>query len=35
VWVFKEGDLVGRYQYRYEKLGFRVGDSLYFGKGEF
>ncbi|ACX74207.1 conserved domain protein [Fibrobacter succinogenes subsp. succinogenes S85] len=35
VWVFKEGDLVGRYQYRYEKLGFRMGDSLYFGKGEF
>ena len=35
VWVFKEGNLVGRYQYRYEKIGFRVGDSLYFGKGEF
>ena len=35
VWVFKEGTLVGRYQYRYGKLGFRVGDSLYFGKGEF
>ena len=35
VWVYKEGELVGRYQYRYEKLGFRVGDSLYFGKGEF
>ena len=35
VWVFKEGALVGRYQYRYGKLGFRVGDSLYFGKGEF
>ena len=35
VWVFKEGTLVGRYQYRYGKLGFRVGDSLYVGKGEF
>ena len=35
VWVSKEGTLVGRYQYRYDKLGFRVGDSLYFGKGEF
>ena len=35
VWVFKEGTLVGRYQYRYSKLGFRVGDSLYLGKGEF
>ena len=35
VWVFKEGNLVGRYQYRYEKIGFRVGDSLYFGNGEF
>ena len=35
VWVFKEGNLVGRYQYRYEKIGFRVGDSLYLGKGEF
>jgi hypothetical protein len=35
VWVFKEGILVGRYQYRYGKLGFRMGDSLYIGKGEF
>ncbi len=35
VWVFKAGDLVGRYQYRYEKLGFRIGDSLYVGKGDF
>jgi hypothetical protein len=35
VWVFKEGNLVGRYQYRYEKLGFRLGDSLYVGKGKF
>ena len=35
VWVFKEGTLVGRYQYRYGRLGFRVGDSLYVGKGEF
>ena len=35
VWVFKEGTLVGRYQYRYGKLGFRMGDSLYLGKGEF
>ena len=35
VWVFKEGTLVGRYQYRYGKLGFRMGDSLYVGKGEF
>jgi hypothetical protein len=35
VWVFKEGKLVGRYQYRYDKLGFRLGDSLYWGKGEF
>ena len=35
VWVFKEGTLVGRYHYRYDKIGFRVGDKLYFGKGEF
>lgn len=35
VWVFKEGSLVGRFQYRYEKLGFRLGDSLYVGMGEF
>ena len=35
VWVFKEGNLVGRYQYRYGKIGFRVGDSLYVGKGDF
>jgi hypothetical protein len=35
VWVFKEGSLVGRYHYRYDKLGFRMGEKLYFGKGEF
>ena len=35
VWVFKEGTLVGRYQYRYTKIAFRVGDSLYVGKGDF
>ena len=35
VWVFKEGKLVGRYNYRYDKLAFRMGDSLYVGKGSF
>ena len=35
VWVFKEGKIVGRYHYRYDKLGFRMGDKLIFGKGEF
>jgi len=35
VWVFKEGNLVGRYHYRYDKISFRVGDSVYYGKGEF
>ena len=35
VWVFKEGTLAGRYQYRYGKIGFRRGDSLYYGQGEF
>lgn len=35
VWVFKEGTLVGRYHYRYDKLAFRKGDALYFAKGEF
>ncbi len=35
VWIFKEGRLVGRYQYRYEKVGFQVGDSVYYGKGKF
>ena len=35
VWAYKEGELVGRYQYRYEKIGFRIGEKLYVGKGEF
>ena len=35
VWAYKEGKLVGRYQYRYDKLGFRKGEKLYMGKGEF
>lgn len=35
VWVYREGKLVGRYNYRYDKLGFRMGDSLYVGKGSF
>lgn len=35
VWAYKEGELVGRYQYRYEKIGFRIGEKLYEGKGVF
>ena len=35
VWVYKEGDILGRYQYRFDKVAFRVGLNLYVGKGEF
>ena len=35
VWIFKEGSLVGRYHYRYEKIAFRIGEKLYEGKGRF
>jgi uncharacterized protein YpmB len=35
VWAYKEGELAGRYQYRYEKVSFRIGDKLYTGKGVF
>ncbi|MBR6450053.1 MAG: SUMF1/EgtB/PvdO family nonheme iron enzyme [Fibrobacter sp.] len=35
VWVYKEGDILGRYQYRFDKVAFRIGMNLYVGKGEF
>ena len=35
VWVYKEGVLTGRHHYRFNKLAFRIGDSLYVGKGKF
>lgn len=35
VWVYKEGSLEGRYQYRYVSLEFQVGDVVYTGKGSF
>ena len=35
VWVYKEGDILGRYQYRFDKVAFRVGLNLYVGEGEF
>ena len=35
VWAYKEGALVGRFHYRFDKLAFRKGDVLYIGKGEF
>ena len=35
LWLFKEGSLVGRYHYRYEKLAFRIGEKLYEGEGKF
>ena len=35
VWVYKEGDILGRYQYRFDKVAFRIGLNLYVGKGEF
>ena len=35
VWISKEGTLVGRYHYRYEKIAFRIGVKLYEGEGKF
>lgn len=35
VWISKEGTLVGRYHYRYEKIAFRIGEKLYEGVGKF
>ena len=35
VWISKEGTLVGRYHYRYEKIAFRIGNKLYEGEGKF
>ena len=35
VWVYKEGDILGRYQYRFDKVAFRIGLNLYVGEGEF
>ncbi len=35
VWISKEGSLVGRYHYRYEKIAFRIGEKLYEGEGKF
>ena len=35
LWLSKEGALVGRYHYRYDKISFRIGTKFYEGKGKF
>lgn len=35
VWIYKDGALDGRFQYRYVSLEFQVGGQTYIGKGKF